>query len=412
MKILIVNTHDIQGGAARAAYRLHKALLNNGIESEMLVQTKTSDDHSIIAPTTKMQKVFVKFRAFFDSIILKFYKERNGTHFSPAWVPFSQIEKKINKINPDIVHLHWINEGMFRIEDLRKIKAPIVWSLHDNWAFTGGCHVKWDCEKFKNSCGECPNLGSPNKYDLSRIIFKRKEKVFSQINNITIVGLSRWIKDMSEQSSLLKSKTHVNIPNLIDTHKFKPFDREKSRELWELPKEKKLILFGAMSATSDINKGYSKLLGALSKIKNRKYELVVFGSSVPKDYVDFGFQTHYMGNLSDDVSLMTLYNAADLMIVPSLQENLSNVIMESLSCGTPVVAFDIGGNSDMIEHKRNGYLAKAYDEIDLAKGIDFILNNSDVNEIRFNARNKVISEFSEEIVVNKYIKLYENILHL
>lgn len=411
MKILIVNTFDIQGGAARAAYRLHKSLLDSGVNSKMLVQSKISDDSTVIGPATKTQKAVVKIRSILDSLPLKLYKERSETRFSISWVPSSNIINQINQINPDIVHLHWINDGMIRIEDLPKINAPIVWSLHDNWVFTGGCHIMWECEKYKKKCGACPRLGSYKENDLSRKIFKRKQKAFAAKKNMTIVGLSTWINECSKNSSLLKNKKHVNLPNPINTNIFKPFDKEKSKELWNLPKDKKIVLYGAMSATSDPNKGFKELSDAMKKLKDSNIEFVVFGSSKPKNESDIGYKTHYVGSLADNVSLVTLYSAVDVMVVPSLQENLSNVIMESLSCGTPVVGFDIGGNSDMIEHKKNGYLAKPLDSSDLARGIEWVLNCENYDNLLNYSRKKNLNEFDDSLVSKKYIELYKNILN-
>lgn len=411
MKILIINTYDIQGGAARAAYRLHKALLAEGIDSQMLVQTKLSDDFTVIGPNSKYEKAIAKIRPYVDRLPLLLYKKRRKTLFSPSWLGFSNVVRKINEIKPDIVHLHWITDGMIKIEDILKIKAPIVWSLHDNWVFTGGCHYTGNCDRYKFSCGRCPNLGSSKENDLSRKIWQRKKNIFSKVPNLTIIGLSRWITDCAKESSLLKDKKIVNLPNPIDTTIFKPFNRKYARELWNLPINKKIILFGAVSATSDIRKGFRELMEALNKLKSRNVELVVFGSSKPKESESFGFITHYVGRLYDDISLVTLYNAVDVTVVPSLQENLSNVIMESLSCGTPVVAFNIGGNSDMIEHQRNGYLAKPYDTDDLAYGIDWVLNNSQYNNLSQYAREKILYEFDFRIVAKKYIELYRSILN-
>ena len=411
MKILIVNKSDIQGGAARAAYRLHKALLENGVDSKMLVQDKISDDYTVIGPTTKVQKAIAKIRPTIDSLPVRLYKNRTKTLFSPSWLGFSGIVDKINKINPDIVHLHWICGGMMTIEDISRIKAPIIWSLHDNWAFTGGCHIKWKCEKYRENCGACPRLGSQKENDLSRRVWRRKQKSFANINNITIVGLSHWLTECSKNSSLLNNRKHITLPNPIDINIFKPFYKDKARELWNLPKDKKLVLFGAMSATSDINKGFKELSDAMEKLTSKDIELVVFGSSKPQNAPDFGFKTHYLGRLHDDVSLVTLYSAVDVMVVPSLQENLSNTIMESLACATPVVAFDVGGNSDMIEHKINGYLAKPFESNDLANGIDWVLNASNYDELCDNARDKVVRGFDSKVVAKKYIKLYEEILN-
>ena len=409
MKVLIVNTSDIQGGAARAAYRLHKALLAQGVDSQMLVQNKVSDDFTVLPlATTKIQKGFSKMRPTLDTLPVKLYK--NKTLFSPSWLGFSSVVDKINEINPDIVHLHWINGGMIKIEELARIKAPIVWSLHDMWAFTGGCHYDENCTAYENNCGNCKVIGSEKAKDLSKKIFDRKQKIFSQIENMTIVGLSRWLHECAKSSTLLKNEKHINLPNPIDTNIFKPFDKEKARELWSLPKDKKLVLFGAMGTTSDPRKGFDELSDAMLKIENKNIEFVVFGSSEPQDSQNFGFKTHYLGSLADDVSLVALYSAVDVMIVPSVQENLSNAIMESLACSTPVVSFDIGGNSDMIVHKENGYLAKPFDTNDLADGIEWILNNENYDELCQNAREKVLREFDSVVVAKKYIELYKEIL--
>jgi len=412
MKVLIVNTSDIQGGAARAAYRLHNSLLTHNINSQILVQNKSSDNFKVITLTSKKEKILNKLRPHIDSIPIRFYKKKTKTLFSSSWFGFSSIVDSINRENPDIVHLHWICGGMIKIEDIARIKAPIVWSLHDMWAFTGGCHYDEECEGYKESCGNCKVLGSEKENDLSRKVFKRKQKTFESKKEITIVELSNWLNECSKSSTLLKDKKHINLPNPIDTNIFKPFDKEKARELWSLPKNKKLVLFGAIGATSDPRKGFKELSDAMEKLdKNSDIEFVVFGSSKPLNAPNFGFKTHYLGSLADDVSLVTLYSAVDVMIVPSLQENLSNAIMESLACGTPVVGFDIGGNSDMIEHKINGYLAKAFESEDLACGIEWVLYDSNYDELCVNAREKVMREFDSVVVAKKYIELYKDILN-
>ena len=410
MKILIVNTSDITGGAARAAYRLHKLLLAQNIDSQMLVQSKSSDDYTVIGAQTKMQKVMSKLRTPLDEIPTKLYKNRTKEIFSSSWFGFNNIVDKINEINPDIVHLHWICGGMIKIEELSKIKAPIVWSLHDMWAFSGGCHYSGGCEAFKDSCGSCPKLGSDKESDLSRKIWNRKHNTFQQIPDLTIIGLSRWLETCAKESRLFRNKKVVNLPNPIDTNRFKPFDTDRSRELWNLPKEKKLVLFGAMKATSDRRKGFKELSEALCKLDDKNIELVVFGSAEPQDSQNFNFTTHYLGCLSDDVSLVTLYSAVDVVIVPSLHENLSNSIMESLACGSPVVGFDIGGNGDMIEHKINGYLAKPFDVIDLKDGIRWVLNAQNYNVLCLNARKKVMKDFDNSVVARKYGALYDDVL--
>jgi glycosyltransferase involved in cell wall biosynthesis len=421
MKILIINTSDIFGGAARAAFRLHEALLQNNIDSQMLVADKKSDINSIITlPNKNMrEKIWNKsdkiIRIVLNMLLLIKYEKTISKYFgpfSPQIGSNKKLVKIINKINPDIVHLHWICGGFLSIEDIAKINAPIVWSLHDMWAFTGGCHYVADtgnvmCEKYTQDCGICDFLGSPKTEDLSFKVLRRKKKSFAKIKSMTVIGLSRWLQNCAKNSSVFANKRVVNLPNPINTKIFKPADKLQSRMLWNLPKDKKLIVFGAVLATSIPYKGFTELIEALNKINTENVEFVVFGSSEPQNPPKLPHKIHYLGHLYDDVSLVSLYSACDVMVVPSKRENLSNAIMESLSCGIPVVCFDIGGNSDMVSHKINGYLAQPFDTLDLAKGIDWVLNAENYGELSENAREKVVCEFDYSVVVKKYINLYE-----
>lgn len=412
MKILIINTHDISGGAARASYRLHQALLESGVESRMLVHSKKSVDESVMIrnSTTLAEKAIDIVRPQLDALPNRIYINKTKTLFSPAWVPFSSVIKSIDTYDPDIVHLHWICGGMMPIEDICKIKKPIVWSLHDMWAFTGGCHYDEECGKFVSICGSCPVLGSKREYDLSRWIFLRKQNAFSDRDNVTIIGLSRWLADCAKKSTLFANKRVVNLPNPIDTNFFSSIEKSKARMALNLPLGKKLILYGAMSATSDPRKGYIELIKALGMMpKDCETELLVFGSNESDNSFDFEFKVHYLGNIDEEL-LPSLYSAADVMVVPSLQENLSNAIMESLACGTPVIAFAIGGNGDLIDHKQNGYLAEPFCPVDLAAGITWVLDSTDAGLLAQNARKKVMSCFDSRVVAKKYIELYQNII--
>ena len=267
-----------------------------------------------------------------------------------------------------------------------------------------------NCEGYKKCCGNCKVLASDKENDLSQRIHNRKAKVFGKLENLTIIALSRWLATCAESSELLKDKHIMCLANPIDTEVFSPFDKLHARKLLNLPIDKKLILFGAMGATSDPRKGFSELSQALTLLKRDDVELVVFGSSKPKTSQDFKYKTHYLGSLHDDVTLKVLYSAADVMVVPSLQENLSNAIMESLACGTPVIGFDIGGNSDLIGHQINGYLAKPFDSDDLAKGIEWILNAKNYDQLCENAREKVVTTFDCQLVAKQYIEIYQHII--
>jgi len=413
MKILHLNTHDISGGAARAAYRIHKGLQGIGINSKMLVQIKLSDDKTVIGPGTKVKGGFALLRTTFDSTFRLFFSGGAKAFFSPAWFPFSGIPSQIQSISPDIVHLHWICGGMLPIEDFKRINKPMIWTLHDMWAFTGGCHHSDGCEYFRQTCGNCPQLNRNRKNDLSQSVLRRKKNAWRGLN-LTLVTPSNWLAKCAKESSLFGKHRIDVIHNGLDLNLFKPINKTTARQIWNLPINKKLILFGAMRATSDNKKGFDQLYEATKQLSAQwsdKVELFVFGASEPKNPPDFGLPVHYLGYLNDEVSLVLLYSAADTMVLPSRQDNLPNTVVESLACGTPVVAFDIGGIPDMIDHQINGYLAKPFDTSDLAAGIVWVLSDENRYEaLCVKAREKAVACFDVEKVAKQYAELYESIV--
>ena len=409
MKIMHVSSRDNQGGAHKASYRIHQALLKADLESEIFVQRKFSDDFRVHSPKSKLQKVLAQFRVNIDLLPLRRYKNRSDTTFSAAIVPSNYV-KQINRFNPDIIHLHWINEGMFRIEDLTKFNKPIVWGLQDMWPFTGGCHYDEGCGRYVEKCGRCKVLRSSVNKDLSRKVFIRKQKSFNKINNLTITGVSTWICDSAKRSSLFKDRKVVKLPNLLDTSLYKPISKEIAHSLMGIPKNRKTVLFGAISATSDKRKGFEILKKALDIIKTDNVQLVIFGSSRPEISFFTSHPTYFMGHLFDDYSLCALYNCADVMVAPSLQEAFGQTLTESMSCGTPVVSFNSTGPKDIVDHKVNGYLAEPYNHKSLAAGIDWVLNHTDHEQLRINSRNKVVMDFDADNNISKYIDLYKSIL--
>jgi glycosyltransferase involved in cell wall biosynthesis len=412
VKPLLISTTDINGGAARAAYRLHQSLHNIGISSQMLVKTKYSDDDSVLASATKLSKGIEKLKPTLDALPLKLYRQRDSSVFSLQWIP-DQLNTKVAQINPDVINLHWINFSYLKIETLAKFKKPIIWTLHDMWAFTGGCHYSGDCDNYTKSCGVCLQLGSQREKDASRWVWQRKAKAWKNIN-LTVVSPSKWLAECAKKSSLFENLQIEVIPNGLNIEIYKPIDKKFARNLLNLPLDKKLILFGAVKATSDKRKGFHLLLPALQKISKyidkENIELVVFGASQPSNPPQFGLKTHYLGNLNDDISLSLVYSSADVLVAPSIEDNLPNAIMEALACGTPCIGFKIGGLSDMIDHYENGYLAKPLDTEDLANGIVKILENDNYySQFSLKARKKVIDEFSFDLQANRYLKIFKSL---
>lgn len=402
MQVLIVNSHFSKGGASRAAIRLQSALESINIKCDYLSAYPEN--------ITIFKNVIFKLRASLDRLPA-FIASHEKIMFSSGLPSNRLLVNKINKSSADIVHIHWFNSGGLSIEDLAKINKPLVFTLHDMWLFTGGCHYDDGCGRYLEGCGKCPLLKSNKIKDLSAKVFERKVNSIQSLSSFAVIGLSKWIANEASNSLLFKGHNIVNLPNPINCKDFYPSIQNEAREYFSLAQDKKLILFGAMSALDDKRKGYKKILEALEIYKNKSdIELVVFGSDKPNNELESDYTINYLGYIDNDVELRLLYNAADIMLVPSLQENLSNAIMESMACGTPVVAFDIGGNSDMIDHRSNGYLAKPYDPKDFAKGISWILNSIDSGGIGNKARLKIVENFSSNVVGKKYKAFYSDFI--
>lgn len=411
MRILTVNSSDLDGGAARAAYRLHQGLVRIGLDSKVLVQSRSSDDPRVQGPTNGFAKAGALVRPTLDLHPVRRYPNFGSKMFSPAWLPFGGLVDRINASDADVVHLHWITAGMFRLEDLARINKPMVWSLHDMWAYTGGCHYDEGCDRWKSSCGACPILGSSSQRDLSFKVFQRKLSTYAKLKDrITIVGLSGWMAECARESTLLKDFRVVQLPNPIDTQVFKPVDRMVAKQILGLPTDKPLVLFGAVNATADPRKGFPHLSEALRSLPKGSVELAVFGASRPQQPPDLGHPIHYLGRLHDDASLCVLYNTADVTVVPSLQENLSNTIVESLACGTPVAAFAIGGNGDMVNDRVNGALVPAFDAGAMARGILSIVSGNERSALRENARRTALERFELLAVSERYRALYRELV--
>ncbi len=415
IKVLLVNTYDINGGAARSTFRLHKGLQKIGIDSKILVQVKSGDDFSVISPESRYLKLFGRLRPAIDSLPLKMYRNREEAPWGISWLP-NDIIRRIDEVNPDIVHLNWISGGFVPVSAIPKINYPIVWTLHDSWAFTGGCHLPYDCTNYMHNCGYCPLLGSKKPHDLSRCTWNRKYRYWKDLD-LTIITPGRWLYDRSKKSSLLKNKKIKIIPSgIVDTDLFKPIDKKMARKILNISEGKKYILYGAVNFIRDKNKGFKYLNSAVKRLASqglaKDVELLIFGSSEPLKNSSFGIKTRYLGILYDDFTLALLYSAADITCIPSIQETFPMTAVESLSCGTPVIAFNSTGITDIIDHKKNGYLAEPFKTKDFADGINWVLESkSRYNKLSKNTRKKVIEKYRIDVVARKLKDLYESLIN-
>ncbi len=410
MKTLHISTSDLDGGAARAAHRLHRALINANFDSQMLVRAKLSRDKTVIAHKPLIAQLGSKL----DEQALRFYPKCPPDTFSAQWFPDS-IVSRVKQINPEIVHLHWTRNGFLQIESLPKFQKPIVWTLHDMWEFTGGCHYTQECDRYTKSCGACPQLNSLKDKDLSRQIWQRKAKAWRNLN-LTLVTPSRWLAECASASPLFEQYRVEVIPNSVDMQVYKPINKAMARDALNLPQDKQLVLFGAGSTTADTRKGFQFLLSALQRLDAQRWgnqlELAILGESASGKALPLAFNSHYLGRLGDDISLALSYAAADIFVAPSIQDNLPNTVVEALACGTPCLAFDIGGMPDMIDHQQNGYLAQKLDVEDLARGMEWILEDQERHtHLSIKARQKAVETFSQEQQSTRFIDLYTTLVN-
>jgi glycosyltransferase involved in cell wall biosynthesis len=411
MKILYLNGADVEGGAARAATLMLRGVRSLEVDAQLHVQRKSGNDPLVYGPRTLAGRIAARLRPTVEQLLLGIGPGKTNGPFCAAFLP-DRLPGLVAATGPDIVHLHWVAR-MMQIETLAHFKVPIVWTLHDSWPFTGGCYLPGDCTRYQASCGSCPVLGSSREDDLSRRVWQRKDASWENLN-LTLVAPSRWMAACAQASSLFRDRRIEVIPNGIDLDRFKPVDRRIARERLSLPLDRKLILFGAKGATSDRNKGFHLLTEALHEltagITRESSELVVFGTASTDTFADLGLKVHYLGWQDDDEHLAQIYAAADVFVLPSIQESLGYTVMEAMACGTPCVAFDQGGVPDIIDHGQNGYLAHPFVPEDLAQGIAHVLEDSDSRELwSIRARQKIEDECALEKVAARHLALYQTL---
>ena len=404
MKVLHLSTTDIKGGAGIAAYRLHKGLIRNGIDSKMFVQRKSSNDDSVLCSKSRLNNFFDFFCLASDKLIANIFGPKSYEIVSPAL--FSSMDiGVIDKIKPDIVHIHWVCGGFLSPEKIAKIKQPIIWTMHDMWPFSGVNHYNADDKSYLSGDFSGSNF-------LDRWTFERKKKYWKKLNNFVANSPSKWLANEAKNSYLFKNVRVENLPNCIDTSIFREYEKEFVRKKYNLPVDKKLILFGAVNPLSGERKGYKLLIGVIIELLkiNNNLALVVFGAS-PDSNVKFGLPTYFIGKISSEDDLAMIYSSADIFIAPSMEDNLPNTVIESMSCGTPVAAFNIGGMPDMINNGINGILVTPFDVVSMANKISNTLNNNDYcKTLKIESRKKVLDNFDVNFVVKKYLDLYKSIL--
>ncbi len=407
MKVALVNETDISGGAARATYRIHRALIQSGIASTLIVNHAISQDETVSGPTTPFQKFLVRFRLLIGKKISSFQKSANPILHSPAWLSSIWL-RKINRCEVDIINLHWINGEMISVEDIPKIKIPVVWTLHDMWAFCGAEHYAID-NRYVEGYYAKNRPAYEQGLALNEWVWNRKRRAWRK--PIHIITPSEYMAECIRKSVIMHDWPVTVIPNTLDLNIWKPVNKADAKSIMGLPENCPVIAFGALGIDQE-HKGFDLLKEALKDLADQipNLQLVIFGAQAPKHKPDLDFEVHYTGLLNDDLSLRVMYSAVDAMVVPSRFESFGQTASEAQACGTPVVAFDATGLKDIVVHKHSGYLAKPYDPIDLAEGIKWVLENTKDKNLSANARQNAVDKFSYEVVSKQYIEVYKKVL--
>ena len=401
MKVLLLNAYAKSGGASVAARRLCAALNGAGAEARLLVQAAEGIADPALRTTADRWAVR---RPFWDSLPTLPWRNRRSPHWGNAWMDNGATRKAICDFAPDVTHLHWVNHGMLSLRDVARLSGPVVWTLHDSWAFTGGCHSPQECRNFRARCGRCPELDSRRERDLSRWNWNRK-RVAWRMATFAVVTPSRWLADMARSSSLLAGRRIVTIPNAVDPAIFHPMDRAAARAALGLPSAAPLFFFGAHGAATDWNKGMDLWRAALPAVARGCPGAMAVLAGAPAGSLPL--PACELGTLSPERMALALA-AADVAVVPSRMENLPNVVAESLACGTPVAAFAVGGIPEMIRPGETGYLARPHDAADLARGICELLARG--GAMRTACAAFAREAYFPETVARRHLELYRSLL--
>jgi len=412
MKIAIVSESDGKAGGSATAYRLHKALRSAKQDSAMIVATATRHDASVDGPHTLFGRTWSKIAKNLDSLPARYFFYPD-TKISPGWVP-ENTTRRVNSQEPDIVNLHWINHGFLRPESFCNFRAPIVWTLHDMWAFAGAEHYVGNSRRYIDGYLPSNRTAEESGWDLNRWVWRRKQKAWHGLQDkVTLLSPSHWLRDCARRSVLFRDYRIEVIPNGIDTQRFHPIDRSIARGILGLPLDKKIILFGAINGRANRIKGFDLFQGAMDVIQHdlsmSGIEIAVFGATEPSAGPDFGLKSYYLGQLNDEISMALVYAAADVFVIPSREENLATTVLEALACGTPVVGFRVGGTPDMVIDGENGFLAEPNNVADMAACIKAVLTGNSEAMSRA-ASSTIVEKFTLAHQVTRYMTLFEDVL--
>jgi glycosyltransferase involved in cell wall biosynthesis len=410
LKPLLLSHSDSVGGAARAAYRLHRALVDDGVDSRMRVASKATDDWRVHGPLGKSAKAWEMMRTVAGQWPVRLQRTTNPIPHSPAAVP-SRMSTELAASEADVINLHWVCGDMLSIEDIGRISKPVVWTLHDSWAFSGAEHHPDGPEDDRAAKGYEKATRRPGHggFDLDAWVWRRKRRAW--LRPFHVVSPSQWLANCARRSILMRNWPITVIPNPLPIEIYRPWPKLVARSMFGLPTDAPLILFGAIGGAASQGKGWELLAAALNTVASvlPGCHAVVMGQSEPAHPPTLDMPQRYLGHMRDDATLALVYSAADVVVVPSRLENLPQAATEAHACGTPVVAFDCGGVADVVVHGSTGYLARPYSTDDLAAGIIWTLADSRRRgQLGATARQRAESLWSPKAIAGRYLQVYRD----
>ena len=407
MKILHISAADIYGGAAVAAYQLHSNFIKSGIDSRMLVNYKYSyDDKVLCLFSNRLTKLIRRILPHIESSIkILFGESIELDYLKIGWITKS-IKKHTNWA--DIIIVHYISGSFLTLNQIVKINKPCIWVMHDMFSMTGGCHYSDGCINYYVGCGNCKLVNKQSESDDSKMNVLLKRDIYSKLNSV-FVSPSQWLFKESKNSYLLKEQLIAHIPNSINEMVFYKKNKDIIREDLVLCTNKTIILFSANGNIDDKRKGIDLLLAALTNLTEsdkEEYFLLIIGSESGLNLSLYGIEYKVIERISEAEMMVNLYNAADILVIPSREDNLPNTVLESLFCGTPVLAFNVGGMPDMITHKVNGYLATPFSIIDFTNGLKYLTGRTTNYDSYYEIREK----FSNKNQVENFRKIFNSLI--
>lgn len=417
MRVLIVNTSERTGGAAVAASRLMEALNRNGVKARMLVRDKETDRVTVCGLPRSWR---LQWHFLWERLVIWLHLRLRREHLFE--IDIANCGTDITRLpefqKADVIHLHWVNQGMLSLKNICQILKsgkPVVWTMHDIWPATAICHYTRGCEQYHEACGDCPLLPGKNRKGLANKVWRKKVQILDG-HRVTYVTCSEWLAGEVRKSALLKGQYITSIPNAIDTYVFRPQDKYQAKKALGIPVDKRVILFVSQRVT-DPRKGMDYFVEAVRLLIKQHPELLekatiaILGGHAEEVESQLVLSAYPLGYVNDPQRIVQVYNAADVFVLPSLEDNLPNTLMEAMACGVPCVGFRTGGIPEMIDHRQNGYVAEFKNADDLARGIYYVLKEADYDALSHDCLHKVAHSYSQQSVAHRYIEVYEQAFH-